>query len=95
MHQPPRVIVITSALAHEGKLAAYRHRGYWQNMDSLRDQAVLQALWDSGHPPWCVWREEDGSRRNARMLARQCLTTTSDYIVVVYECRECPVGCGR
>lgn len=53
------------------RLAVYQHEGYWQNMDSLRDQAVLQALWDSGHPPWCVWREEDGSRRNARMLARQ------------------------
>lgn len=37
------------------QLAVYRHQGYWQNMDTLRDQTVLQQLWDSGKPPWCVW----------------------------------------
>jgi glucose-1-phosphate cytidylyltransferase len=42
-------------LAEEGKLAAYRHFGYWQNMDSLRDKMVLEELWASGQPPWKVW----------------------------------------
>jgi glucose-1-phosphate cytidylyltransferase len=42
-------------LAKEGKLAAYRHRGYWQNMDSLRDKMVLEEQWESGSPGWKIW----------------------------------------
>jgi glucose-1-phosphate cytidylyltransferase len=42
-------------LAHEGKLAAFRHDGYWQNMDTLRDRMVLEEQWASGDPPWKVW----------------------------------------
>ena len=42
-------------LAEDGQLAAYRHTGYWQNMDSLRDKMVLEELWASGDPPWKVW----------------------------------------
>jgi glucose-1-phosphate cytidylyltransferase len=36
-------------------LVAFRHRGFWQPMDALRDLRVLQALWDSGDAPWAVW----------------------------------------
>ncbi len=43
------------ALAQEGKLAAYRHRGFWQNMDTLRDKMHLEQLWASGNPPWKIW----------------------------------------
>ena len=42
-------------LAQERKLAAYRHRGYWQSMDTIRDKMVLEADWQSGSPPWKVW----------------------------------------
>jgi glucose-1-phosphate cytidylyltransferase len=42
-------------LAHEGKLAAYKHRGYWQNMDTLRDKMVLEDHWASGAPKWKIW----------------------------------------
>ena len=42
-------------LAADGKLAAYRHAGYWQNMDSLRDKIVLEEQWASPQPPWKVW----------------------------------------
>jgi glucose-1-phosphate cytidylyltransferase len=42
-------------LANEGCLAAYRHHGYWQNMDSLRDKMVLEEQWASGSPAWKVW----------------------------------------
>ncbi len=35
-------------LAADGELVAYRHRGFWQPMDALRDVRTLQALWDSG-----------------------------------------------
>lgn len=42
-------------LARDGKLAAYRHTGFWQPMDSLRDKNVLEGLWSSGKPPWRMW----------------------------------------
>jgi len=42
-------------LASEGRAQAYRHRGYWQNLDSLRDKMVLEERWASGAPPWKVW----------------------------------------
>lgn len=40
------------ALAAAGQLAAYRHEGFWQPMDTLRDKAVLEELWQSGRAPW-------------------------------------------
>ena len=42
-------------LAHEGQLSAYRHRGFWQPMDTLRDKHVLENLWNSEAPPWKRW----------------------------------------
>ena len=42
-------------LAHEGELAAYRHTGFWQPMDTLRDRMVLEELWESEGPPWKAW----------------------------------------
>ena len=42
-------------LAQDGKLAAYRHTGFWQNMDSLRDKMVLEEQWESGSPGWKIW----------------------------------------
>jgi glucose-1-phosphate cytidylyltransferase len=41
--------------AREGKLAAYRHTGFWQNMDTLRDKNVLEDLWQTGNAPWKIW----------------------------------------
>ena len=42
-------------LAQDGMLSAYKHNGYWQNMDSLRDKMVLEELWKSGDTPWEIW----------------------------------------
>jgi glucose-1-phosphate cytidylyltransferase len=42
-------------LAAAGELSAYRHSGYWQNLDTLRDKMVLEELWEAGDPPWKVW----------------------------------------
>lgn len=42
-------------LANSGDLMAYRHDGYWQPMDTLREKQLLQELWDSGKAPWKVW----------------------------------------
>lgn len=43
------------ALAASGQLASYRHTGFWQAMDTLRERTMLQELWDSGAAPWRVW----------------------------------------
>ena len=42
-------------LARDGMLSAYRHHGFWQPMDTLRDKNVLEELWASGKPPWKIW----------------------------------------
>lgn len=44
-------------LAREGKLSAYRHEGFWQAMDTLRDKNVLEELWAKGQAPWKNWQE--------------------------------------
>lgn len=43
------------SLARDGQLMAWRHDGFWAAMDTLRDKNNLEALWATGHAPWCVW----------------------------------------
>lgn len=42
-------------LVQEGKMAAFKHTGFWQPMDTLREKRLLEELWDSGQSPWKVW----------------------------------------
>ena len=42
-------------LAEDGQLMAFRHQGFWQPMDTLRDKQKLEGLWQSGSAPWKVW----------------------------------------
>lgn len=42
-------------LAAEGQLMAFRHPGFWQPMDTLREKRLLEELWQSGKAPWKVW----------------------------------------
>jgi glucose-1-phosphate cytidylyltransferase len=42
-------------LARSGQLSAFKHTGFWQPMDTLRDKAYLEELWSAGNPPWRVW----------------------------------------
>jgi len=42
-------------LARDGKLSAYRHEGFWQAMDTLRDKNYLDELWAEGKAPWKIW----------------------------------------
>ena len=44
-------------LARNRELLTYRHRGFWQAMDTLRDKNLLETLWKEKSPPWKVWRE--------------------------------------
>ena len=43
------------ALARDNQLQAFRHDGFWQAVDTLREKRLLEQLWGSGHPPWRVW----------------------------------------
>lgn len=58
-------------LAQEGELQAFRHSGFWQPMDTLRDKQYLESLWASGKAPWRLWDGEPrptdrrGRRRKA------------------------------
>lgn len=42
-------------LAAEGQMMAFKHEGFWQPMDTLRDKQRLEELWESGRAPWRVW----------------------------------------
>ena len=44
-------------LAAERQLAAYRHDGFWQCMDTLREKHLLESLWQSGKRPWKTWED--------------------------------------
>jgi glucose-1-phosphate cytidylyltransferase len=46
---------VLDPLAAEGQLAAFRHPGFWQSMDTLRDVRLLNGLWDEQHAPWRTW----------------------------------------
>jgi glucose-1-phosphate cytidylyltransferase len=41
--------------ARSGQLNAYRHRGFWQCMDTMREKEMLEKLWDEDKAPWKVW----------------------------------------
>jgi glucose-1-phosphate cytidylyltransferase len=43
-------------LVKDSELVAYRHEGFWQSMDSMRDKVLLEDLWDSPACPWRIWR---------------------------------------
>jgi len=43
------------SLSADGQLEAWRHTGFWQPMDTLRDKHVLEELWASGKAPWKSW----------------------------------------
>ena len=42
-------------VATEGQLVAYRHNGFWQCMDTMRDKELLERLWKEGDAPWKIW----------------------------------------
>ncbi|MDL2263810.1 glucose-1-phosphate cytidylyltransferase [Synergistaceae bacterium OttesenSCG-928-I11] len=42
-------------IAADGELMAYKHTGFWQPMDTLRDKALLENLWENAKAPWRLW----------------------------------------
>ena len=54
-------------LATEEHLMAYKHSGFWQCMDTIREKNRLQELWDQGNPPWRTWEPESARNREIRL----------------------------
>lgn len=52
-------------LAADRQLAAYRHEGFWQCMDTLRDKNLLDKLWERDEAPWAVWNQPATRSRTA------------------------------
>jgi glucose-1-phosphate cytidylyltransferase len=46
---------ILTELAKNNQLAAYKHSGFWQPMDTLREKNLLNELWSKGIAPWKIW----------------------------------------
>ncbi len=44
-------------LVRDKELICYKHTGFWQCMDTLRDKEKLEKLWESGQAPWKTWTE--------------------------------------
>lgn len=42
-------------LAKDSQIAAYKHKGFWQPMDTLREKTLLESLWQQGVAPWKTW----------------------------------------
>lgn len=45
-------------IASEGKLMAYKHEGFWQCMDTIREKQKLEQLWADNKAPWKVWKDD-------------------------------------
>ena len=45
------------SLVRDGELMSYRHEGFWQCMDSLREYQLLEKYWESGNAPWKLWKD--------------------------------------
>jgi glucose-1-phosphate cytidylyltransferase len=45
-------------LAKNKQLMAFKHNGFWQPMDTLRERNLLEELWNFGNAPWKVWKDD-------------------------------------
>ncbi|MEN3269942.1 MAG: glucose-phosphate cytidylyltransferase, partial [Pseudonocardia sp.] len=44
-----------AVLAKEGRMMAYRHRGFWQPADTVKERTALEAAYQGGTRPWMLW----------------------------------------
>lgn len=45
------------SMARDGKLGVYKHHGFWQCMDTMRDKIILEEMWAKNEAPWKIWEE--------------------------------------
>ena len=65
------------ALAADGQLSVWHHRGFWQPMDTLRDKRQLEQLWQSGAPPWRTWSDAPANPSGADLGAQSAILAQS------------------
>lgn len=63
-------------LAQDGELMMYKHRGFWQCMDTLREQQQLEELWSTS-APWKTWNDKVYTPATKELLLKQELQTKS------------------
>jgi glucose-1-phosphate cytidylyltransferase len=58
--QPGEELVVEpfNRLIEAGQLLAYKHRGFWASMDTLKDKMILEEMFEKGHTPWLPWTRE-------------------------------------
>ena len=47
------------SMVRDGQMMAYRHRGFWSCMDTLKEKTILEEMWDTGDAPWKVWEKKE------------------------------------
>jgi glucose-1-phosphate cytidylyltransferase len=57
-------------LAADGQLMAFKHTGFWQPMDTLREKHLLDQLWANGEAPWKIWERDSGDGDASSSRAR-------------------------
>ncbi|OLT13504.1 glucose-1-phosphate cytidylyltransferase [Pseudonocardia sp. CNS-139] len=71
-HLPEGSDLVTDAcqqLAKEGRMLAYRHRGFWQAADTVKERNALEAEYRSGRRPWMLWEQPDRDPLQATIAA--------------------------
>ncbi|WP_317175207.1 hypothetical protein [Hymenobacter qilianensis] len=58
-------------LAADNQLVAYRHTGFWQPMDTLRDRNLLEEMWAAGKAKWKVWSDQPSNSQGHELYATQ------------------------
>jgi glucose-1-phosphate cytidylyltransferase len=58
-------------LAHDEQLIAFRHEGFWQPMDTIREKQLLETLWASGKAPWKTWETDSGTSATSSSPAQR------------------------
>ena len=61
-------------LAQDQQLIAYRHEGFWQPMDTLREKQLLESLWTSGKAPWKTWETDSGTSATSSSPAQRAFS---------------------
>ncbi|MBW0104333.1 sugar phosphate nucleotidyltransferase [Pseudonocardia sp. KRD291] len=73
-HLQPNCDLIGDAcapLSKEGRMTAYRHRGFWQPADTVKERNALEAAYQGGTRPWMLWEEPDRDPLQAAIAEMQ------------------------
>ena len=83
--QPGEELVIEPfrRLISEKQLSAYHHDGFFAAMDTFKDKQVLDNLYESGNPPWEVWRNASPKRQEMRLFSNGKLADNKSQVRAV------------